>query len=734
MPPSPDPPGLGHQLCLIGILSLGVYLGAATLALLLFGGSETLETLLYLGAFALLPGAVVAGSALARQLGRTETLEAVTLVISIGLLLLVVTARGIYALSGGATVGTPGFAAAFAVWVVGSIVLVRFAPDRGPLALPSWMRSRRRGLRALTGVLCLTSLLGFPPSRVLGPGELLAGLALAGLLLGTYLLLMRRHPGRRWGAALDLLAMAVLLLLANNVRLYADPDQFYTITSNLHQNFYLGPANDVLHGRPMLVDTFSQYGVVLFYALAVWFKISAIGYGAMTLLSALLTAAEIAAVYVILRLARASRPLAFAAGAVAGIALFFAGTLPPPTSHPSTGGLRYLLPYLVVAAGVAGARFPQQRRRWWWTAAALVGLSSVWSVETFGYSSASFAGMAAYRALTAGGLRALLHALFPALVTVCVAHVSFAVLTFFLAGSWPAWDGYLAFLGSYSVDGISALPIEPWSPGIVITGGYIASIAGLILLTRDGDAVIREERPALLAIAGIVPFGVVSFTYFIGNSFPDAALSVGLPSYVAAALWLALVERRRSLIAPGVRGMALALAAWLVAVVAVFAWPTIERRAGDTPLAMALPDSGRGGSLTNEVTRMWRSDPLDARYAPAEALVHRYFPGGGPVLTAATTENAVTVLMETDRVNAFPVSHFLQEGLVMDRAWPRVRAKIDSLPPGTLLLTERQALDRLYPAPLLDRTIAKLRRRFRFQFVGGDSNGFFVVRLVPHRR
>jgi hypothetical protein len=46
-----------------------------------------------------------------------------------------------------------------------------------------------------------------------------------------------------------------------------------------HQNFLLGPANEVIHGRAMLVDTSSQYGVGSIYLLAGWFKLAPIGYG-----------------------------------------------------------------------------------------------------------------------------------------------------------------------------------------------------------------------------------------------------------------------------------------------------------------------------------------------------------------------------------------------------------------------------------------------------------------------
>ena len=34
-----------------------------------------------------------------------------------------------------------------------------------------------------------------------------------------------------------------------------------------HQDFYLGPVNEIRHGRYMLVDDYSQYGVGVIYFL-----------------------------------------------------------------------------------------------------------------------------------------------------------------------------------------------------------------------------------------------------------------------------------------------------------------------------------------------------------------------------------------------------------------------------------------------------------------------------------
>lgn len=62
---------------------------------------------------------------------------------------------------------------------------------------------------------------------------------------------------------LDIFVVLVIILACLDPALYIDL---------LHQNFYLGPANRILHGGTMLVDTFSQYGVLVIYFISTVFK------------------------------------------------------------------------------------------------------------------------------------------------------------------------------------------------------------------------------------------------------------------------------------------------------------------------------------------------------------------------------------------------------------------------------------------------------------------------------
>ncbi|MGI8430044.1 MAG: hypothetical protein ACR2OB_12270 [Solirubrobacteraceae bacterium] len=114
-------------------------------------------------------------------------------------------------------------------------------------------------------------------------------------MLSGLVVLRRLRPPRwlKWGvdaAAVVLVALLVIDVAAYLPYLPFDPHDVRVIggkfTNSLndllplvHQDFYLAPVNDLLHGRVPLVDAYSQYGVGVLYLLAAFFKVAPLGYG-----------------------------------------------------------------------------------------------------------------------------------------------------------------------------------------------------------------------------------------------------------------------------------------------------------------------------------------------------------------------------------------------------------------------------------------------------------------------
>jgi hypothetical protein len=590
------------------------------------------------------------------------------------------------------------------------------------------------------------------------PALVLGGLAAAGALALLSGRALPRAP-RRWGPAFDAVAVLLLLLAVPNLVIFSPESAagnpsiaFETGIIQFHQDFLLGPANQVLGGSAVLVDTASQYGVGPIYLMAGWFQLAPIGYGTFGFLDGALTALVYVAAYSLLRIAGTARPLAAAALALGVIALVF--NLPYAVGAlPQQGPLRFGLPMLVVLAMVAGARWPGRERATRAAALAVVGLSSIWALEGFAYTVAVFAALAVLIAATmaAGGrLRWLVRqAAFAAAACVC-AHLLFAGATLAVTGELPDWGEYLAYLDAFLFGSLGDLTydVSPWSPGLAVGATYMASAAAIVLLVvRHRDFVVRE-RTALLALTGTTAYGITLFSYFVDRSVDTLLLYVSLPVLLTGTLWLSLLIRSDDVVPRRVRsgGFAYALAVGVLMLAA--AWPSVDNRFPESALAHAFP---RGKSLRDAVHRLWHPPPLDPRAVAGQQLVESYMPGRHiPVLVEP--DLGTEILVRSDRANELPFGDPWEDSFVPDERISELRRAVDDLRPGDLLLTDEDALkvlptlrtprsSGLFPAASAAATLALLQisvlrwidRRFELRPVHRGAGGLVVVRLVPRR-
>ena len=206
-----------------------------------------------------------------------------------------------------------------------------------------------------------------------------------------------------------------------------------------HHDFFLGPVNEVLHGGAVLVDTASQYGVGSLYFLAGWFELAPIGYGTFGFLDGVLFGLFFAAAYCVLRIAGTPRLLASGGVALGVVALIYnleysVGSL------PQHGPLRFGLPMVAVLAAAVEERWPAHGRLALTAQFLAVALSSVWALEAFAYTAATFGAIACFRAwaLPYGGRRASLVRTGAVAVAACVAaHLVLAAATLAASGSFP---------------------------------------------------------------------------------------------------------------------------------------------------------------------------------------------------------------------------------------------------------------------------------------------------------
>ena len=366
----------------------------------------------------------------------------------------------------------------------------------------------------------------------------------------------------------------------------------------------------------MLVGTASQYGVSSIYLLAAWFQVAPIGYGTLGLLTGSLTALWFGAGYGVLRLAGTSRLLSASAFGVAVVALVF-NLVYPVGSLPQSGPLRFGMPMLLVLVAVAGERFPRRARAARVAAAAIVGLSSVWSLEAFAYTAFVFAAVACVQAWLSpepGRLRALARrgagrgarvrgrprAVRRARRSPPPAGCRTGASTSPTCGSSSS-----ASIGDLTYD------VPRWTPGLAVGAGYLASAAALVELARRRGPLVERERPALIALAGVTAYGIALMSYYVDRSLDHILIYVALPALLAGALWLGLLLRCGAAVGRAAQTAGLAFSLAVAVLVVAVAWSSIDARFPRSALAHAAP----GGELAARGAR--------APLAPAAARARR---------------------------------------------------------------------------------------------------------------
>jgi peptidoglycan/LPS O-acetylase OafA/YrhL len=646
--------------------------------------------------------------------------------------------------------------AAAVVWWLGAGLVLARATRARPWPVLLALERRARVVWALAAIALLIALVCFASLRSISvPGLVLCALA-AGAAIAVHARVRIGRLPRRWGVAADLAALGALLLLVPDLVIFRPEQAAHDLSVALetgiiqfHHNFLLGPANEVLGGRAMLVGTASQYGVSSIYLLAAWFQVAPIGYGTLGLLTGGLTALWFMAGYGVLRLARTPRLLSAAAFGVAVVALVFNLSY-PVGSLPQSGPLRFGMPMLLVLVAVAGERFPRRARAARITAAAIVGLSSVWSMEAFASTAFVFtvvAGVQTWLFARPGWLRRLAYRGLDALLACAIAHGLFAGTTLAATGSLPDWGEYLAYLRVFLSGKVGELTydVPRWTPGLAVGAGYVASAAALAeLARRDGGLVVRE-RPALIAIAGITAYGSALMGYYVDRSQDHILIYVALPVVLAGALWLGLLLRREAEVGRVARTAGLAISLAVAVLVVAVAWSSIGPRFPRTVLAHAAPG---GSSLRGALERLWHPPPLAPAAPAGERALARYMPGEKQSLVMVEPDLGTEILLRSGRVDRLFLGDPWEASFAHAEELPQLRAAVDALRGGERMLLDQSSEHvlaelRAHPsrdviahpdpalAPLQQWALQRIDERFRLRPVARSSGGFTAVTLVP---
>jgi hypothetical protein len=357
----------------------------------------------------------------------------------------------------------------------------------------------------------------------------------------------RRSFLSRWrGHLLCLLVMTLLLWFPDiTVLHYSQASQGSTAADIWidHYNFYLGPLQAVLAGRSPLVDASSQYGVGVIYVLALIFKIHLFARSAVGL-AHLICAAQIFRFFLLyLVLRKISRSLFVSLTFVTlALAVSAFATKYVYIRLPNEGPLRFIVEFVLVAA-IAFQWPPRKRRVANLGSLVIVGVGALWSPDVALTVVGAYLGtraLVAWRLPASWWKRAVAFAkdLLAVFVAIAIAAATLQLYTRATAGTWPIWNRAIEYIIYYSTWDVWTVPIDPWSPWVVVALVYAGSLAAVIC---DGRATVELQVVAAMSLVGIS-----EMTYYVGRSYTENLAAVSLPAVFLGCYWAARVIRATS--------------------------------------------------------------------------------------------------------------------------------------------------------------------------------------------
>jgi hypothetical protein len=342
-------------------------------------------------------------------------------------------------------------------------------------------------------------------------------------------------------------------------------------------------------------------------------------------------------------------------------------------------------------------------------------------------------------------LRALVRAGLAALAACVAAHVVFALATLAAAGRLPDWGEYLVYLREFLFGAIGDLTydVERWTPALAVGAGYAASAIALAeLLRRD---LVRDQRAAVVALAGMTAYGIVLMSYYVDRSQSHILVHVALPALLTGALWLGLLLRAGPAVGHRTRSAGLALGLAVAALVTATAWSSAAERFPRTPLSQGAPG---GSSLRGSLERLWDPPPLAPAAPAGERALARHMPGEDASLVMVAPDLGLEILLRSGRVDRLLLGDAWETSFVAEDELPALRERVDALAPGDRMLMDGAAEQTLatlreHPggdplavpgselAPLQEWALQRIVARYELAPVAPADGGFTVVELRP---
>jgi hypothetical protein len=415
-----------------------------------------------------------------------------------------------------------------------------------------------------------------------------------------------------------------------------------------HYTFYLGPLADFQAGKSFLVNINSQYGILNFYFLSLFFKVLPLGFKSFSFLLSFLYVAQYFCFYFIARQLFSSRMYAFICLMALLVVSCFAamGRL---SEYPSVGPLRFGFIYVLLALVILRNRNPAYKKYFYIVESGVAALAIFWSFEVCVYTLPAYLGLILYESVDRGKIhfngRQFFQRLFYLTGFSLFILISLYADVYRRTGDWPHWDRYFDYVFLYK-NGFGMLPVPALGGWWIIVG--ILLISMLVIWGSLTQWKNENLPPHFNAVVLLTFYGIFQLFYFWGRAHVSNLFSVSMPSVLLGFYWLYefRIKEEKSHIPGTLRtGVILLSGIGLGFYLQLFLPDTASKLTGNLAgVSSLLP------SMVSAAKDLPRDDDFVKR---ASLLMNRYS-GSKKQLIYFFGDRGLEVSMYTGRFNAFP--------------------------------------------------------------------------------
>lgn len=356
----------------------------------------------------------------------------------------------------------------------------------------------------------------------------------------------RHHVTKRWLIlSVDIIVVFAIIYAVFNIN-------FFTYDTN----FYLGPVYDVMHGKALLVNNYSQYGLLSIYGLSSFFIVFGISltYGNFFLFLTILTIASYIFIYLVL-LRGWLKNISISVLGIYMIVLwnYFGGHFYKLGFQifPQVGFFRFgwWLPVMILLLTRTVFIRTGDRaslREWLHVAEIIiVSIAFFWEFDTgiliLGAYTTALLVEAFYNKPDFGtGIRLFLRQVIGLTGVLLITFILISAFTFIALHKWPDWQGFIWPAVNYAKVTVGVVASTMMTPGtgiyILFIGVYVFSVIYIMVKLFLIKGKSERDLPVL---AFITAYGIVQFIYYFGTYQAFRFQNVVVP-LVIIICWLAL--------------------------------------------------------------------------------------------------------------------------------------------------------------------------------------------------